>query len=90
MISPKLSLICCLNVISLKENHMIDKHKQFQLFFFNTLSIALILSVHFACHRVCTGVNKLLVVHISMGTFVQTQKRVLQWNQFKLENSNIL
>ena len=81
MISRKSSPICHLNVTSPKENHMIDKHEKFQPFSFSTLPIALILSVRFACHRVCTGVNKLYVVHISMGTFFQTQKRVLQWKQ---------
>ena len=65
------SPICRLNVTSLKENYMIDKHKKFQLFSFSTLPIAVIVSVRFACHRVCTGVNELCVVHISMGTFFE-------------------
>ena len=81
MISRKSSPICHVNVTSPNENHMIDKHKKFQLFFFSTLPIAFILSVCFAGHRVCTGVNELCVLHISMGTCFQTQKRVLQWNQ---------
>ena len=81
MISRKLSPICHLNVTSLKENHMIDKHKKFQLFSLSTLPKGLILRVHCACHRVCTGVNELSVVHISMGMFFQTQKGVLQWDQ---------
>ena len=80
MISLKVSAICHLNVTSPKENHMIDKHKKFQRFSFSSLPIALILSVHFACHRVCTGVNELCVVQISVGMFFQSQKRVLQWN----------
>ena len=81
MISLTLSPICRLNVTSPKENHMIDKHKKFQLFSFSTLHKAFILMVRFACQRVCTGVNKLHAGHFSMGTFFQTQKRVLQWNQ---------
>ena len=34
MISLKSSPICRINVTSPKENHMIDKHKKFQLFSF--------------------------------------------------------
>ena len=82
MISHKSSLICSLNVTSPTENLMIDKHKKFQLFFFCTLPIALILSVRFACHRVCTGVNELCVVYIStFGNIFSNTKKVLQWNQ---------
>ena len=48
-----------LNVTSPKENHMIDEHEKFQLFSIDTLPTVYILKAHFACHRVCTGVNKL-------------------------------
>ena len=76
MIALKSLPICHLNVTSPKEHYMIDKHKKFQLFAFSTLPIVLMLSVRFACHRVCTGVNELLVAHISMGTFVHTQIKI--------------
>ena len=67
--------ICLYNVTSPKENHMMNEYKKFQLFSSSTLPIVLILSARFACQRVChTEVNELLVVHVSMGTFVQTQK----------------
>ena len=59
MISRILKLICCQNVTSPKENHMIDVHKKFQLFSMDTLPTMFILRAHFACHRVCTGVNEL-------------------------------
>ena len=59
MISRILKPICCLNITSPKENHMIDEHEKFQLFSIDTLPTVFIWSVHFACHRVCTGVNEL-------------------------------
>ena len=59
MISGILKLICCLNVTSPKENHMIDEHEKFQLFSIHTLPTKFISRAHFACHRVCTGVNEL-------------------------------
>ena len=77
MIALKSSLICRLNVTSPKENHMIDKHKKFQLFSFSSLPIVLILSVHFACHSLYRGQRTISCAHFN-GNVCSYTKKVLQ------------
>ena len=58
-----------LNVTNPKENHMIYKHKKFQLFSFSTLPIALILSVRLPAIEFVQGSTNFVL-------------RTFQWERF--------